>query len=134
LDVIGIHEWQERVKGVAGVDTERLADAKDALAGGLAAGGLYLVAPERPIFLPSSRNVGFLETRLSQHVDPILDVHSLLLERKRVISLLLGLIVVEERCLGGIPREFRLPRLDDRGKILRPAFESPLSGTSAIQT
>src|SRR6218665_1116293 len=60
-----------------------------------AAGGLHLLAPERPVVLPRGGDVGRLEPGLVEHVVPVLDMHRLLLERERVVRLLFRLVAVE---------------------------------------
>src|SRR5258708_4770270 len=97
LDVVGVHEGEEGVERVRGIDAHWHADAVVAFAGLATQRGLRLVAPERPIVLPTLRNVAFLVAGGLQHIDPIFDVHGLLLERECVIGLLFGLVVVEER-------------------------------------
>ena len=93
LDVVGVHEGQEREERVARIDSQRLADAVDALAGLLAVRGLHLVAPEAPVVMPLVRDVGLLEASSVQHVGPVLDVHRLLLDRERVVRAALRLVV-----------------------------------------
>ncbi len=127
LDVVGVHEGVERLERVGGFHAHRLADAVDALAGRLADRRLHLVAPERPVVLPLGRDVGGLEAGLLQHVAPDLDVHALLLQREAVIGLLLGDVVVEQRCFQRVRCEGVLHRQHDVGEILELALEGPLA-------
>ena len=96
-------------------------------AGGLAAGRLHLVAPERPVILPLGRDVALLEAGLLQHVAPDLDVHALLLQREAVIGLLLGDVVIEQRGFQRVRRERRFHRHQDVGEVLELALERPFA-------
>jgi hypothetical protein len=89
---------------------------------------LHLVAPEVPIGFPSGGDIGLLESRLTQHVLPVLDVHRLLLHRKRVIRFLLGLVVVKVGRLDRVFQELVLDRVDDVGDVLQLAIERPFAG------
>ena len=133
LDVVGVHEGEERIERVARIHPHGLADAIDTLAGLLAVGGLHLVAPERPVLLPCRRNVGFLVARFRQHVLPVLDVHRLLLQRECVVRLLLRLVVVQQRRLDRIGQERSLERRDDVADVLELALVGPLGGDLEIE-
>ena len=127
LDVIGVHESVERLERVGRFHAHRLADRVAAGAGGLAIGGLHLVAPERPVIFPFGRDVRDLEAGLLQQVAPDLDVHALLLQRETVVGFLLGDVVIEQRRLERVRRERRFHRHQDIGEILELALERPLA-------
>ena len=127
LDVVGIHESVERLERVGGFHAHRLADGVDALAGGLADRRLHLVAPERPVVFPLGRDVALLEAGLLQHVLPDLDVHALLFQRKAVIGLLLGDVVIEQRGFQRVRRERRFHRRQDVAEVLELALERPFA-------
>ncbi len=125
LHVVGVHERQERIVRIAGVDAHREAGAEDPLAGFLAVIGLRLVAPECPVFLPRVGNLGV--ARFGQHVLPVLDVHRLLLDRKAVIRALLRLVVVQVSGLDRVRQKVVLDRRDDVAQVLELAFVRPFA-------
>src|SRR2546430_4289222 len=81
-----------------------------------------------PALLPRVGNVTLLEPRLAQYVDPVLDVHRLLLDRKSVVRALLALVVVEKGRLDGIRRKTGFERRDDIRDVLELAIEGPFAG------
>ena len=132
LDVVGVHEGQERVERVARIDAHREAGRIVPRPRFFPVRRLDLIAPERPVLVPGLGNVRFLEARLAQHVDPVLDVHGLLLERERVVRALLGLVVVQIGRLDGVRQEVCLHRREDVGQVLELAIERPLAGNLEV--
>ena len=128
LDVVGVHEGVETLERVGRLHAHRLADAIGARARRLAIGRLHLVAPERPVALPVGRDVALLEAGLLQEVAPDLHMHRLLLQRKAVIGLLLGDVVVEQCSLDGVRREGLLHRRENIGEVFQLALEGPFAG------
>ena len=127
LHVVGVHEREERVERVARVHPHRETRGVIASPRLLAKTRLDLVAPERPVLLPCRGNVRLLEAGFREHVDPVLDVHRLLLKRKGVVRAFLRLVIIEIRRLDRVGKELRFHRREYIAQILELAVESPFA-------
>ena len=127
LDVVSIHEGQERKERVAGINAHGLANAKAALTCFLSVCRLDLATPKFPVIFPVGGNICVLEARIAQHVSPVLDVHGLLLDGEGVISAFVFFVVEQKGGFNGVASETRTDRVDHAADVLELAIVGPRS-------